>query len=378
MTGNILQLSFILLFPALTIYLEKHYKIFKLLLSPILLCYIAGIILGNIPFITLDKKMNSSITEVSISLVIPLLLFSSNFIKWLNHAKKAIFSFFLGVAGVIISAILAYFIFKDRIEESRQASAMMIGVYTGGTPNMSAIGIALGVKEELFILLNSADIFFSGIYFIFLITVARKFLLLFLPGYKRIEGVIQDYNANGQTFGQLSLTKKIKLIILSFLLAFFILGVAIIVSWIIKKDIVAPIVILVITTLGIAFSFNGKVQKLKGAYESAEYLLLVFAIAMGGLANFSELIKSSSEIFYFCGLVVICSIILHFFLAAIFRIDTDTVIITSTAAIFGPAFIGPVAKGIKNREVIVSGITIGLVGNAIGNYLGLGVAWLLK
>jgi uncharacterized membrane protein len=134
----------------------------------------------------------------------------------------------------------------------------------------------------------------------------------------------------------------------------------------------------VITTLGIAFSFSSKVQKLKGAYESAEYLLLVFAIAMGGLANFSELIKSSSEIFYFCGLVVICSVMLHFFLATIFRIDTDTVIITSTAAIFGPAFIGPVAKGIKNREVIVSGITMGLIGNAIGNYIGLAVAWLLK
>jgi uncharacterized membrane protein len=377
MMSKFLQLIFILLFPALTIYLEKHYRVFKFL-SPILLCYLVGIIFANIPFFNPDENMLSLITEVSISLVIPLLLFSSNFIKWLKQAKKTILSFFLGVAGVIISAILANFLFKERIEESRQASAMMIGVYTGGTPNMSAIGIALGVKEEIFILLNSADIFFSGIYFIFLITVAQKFLLLFLPKYKSVEGVIQDYNATGQTFIQLSLLKKIKLILLSLLLAVFIVGIAIIISWIVKKDIIAPIVILVITTLGIALSFNCKVQKLKGAYESAEYLLLVFAIAMGGLADFSELIKASSAIFYLCGLVVICSVILHFLLAAIFRIDTDTVIITSTAGIFGPAFIGPVAKSINNREVIVSGITMGLVGYAIGNYLGLTVAWLLK
>jgi uncharacterized membrane protein len=337
-----------------------------------------GIIFANIPFITLDKKMLSLITEISISLVIPLLLFSSNFIKWLKQAKKTILSFFLGVAGVIFSSILAYFLFKNRIEESRQASAMMIGVYTGGTPNMSAIGIALGVKEELFILLNSADIFFSGIYFIFLITVAQKFLLIFLPKYKSVEGVITDYNLNEPVFMQLPLSKKIKFILLSFLLAVFIVGIAVTTSWIIRKEIIAPIVILVITTLGIAFSFNGKVQKLKGAYESAEYLLLVFAIAMGGLADFSELIKASTEIFYFCGIVVICSVVIHYLLAAIFRIDTDTLIITSTAAIFGPAFVGPVAKGINNREVIVSGITMGLVGYAIGNYLGLAVAWLLK
>jgi uncharacterized membrane protein len=377
MISKLLQLGLILLFPALTIYLEKHYKAFKLL-SPILLCYLVGIIFGNIPFITLDKELLTLVTEVSISLIIPLLLFSSNFIKWLKQAKKTILSFFLGVTGVIISSILAYSLFRNQIEESRQASAMMIGVYTGGTFNMSAIGIALGVKKELFILLNSADIFFSGIYFIFLITVAQRFLLMFLPEYKSVEGVIVDDNVNELVFRRLSLAKKIKLILISFLLAVFIVVIAVCISWIIKKDIVAPIVILVITTLGIAFSFNSKVQKLKGAYESAEYLLLVFAVAMGGMADFSELIKASSEIFYFCGVVVICSVVLHYLLVAIFRIDTDTVIITSTAAIFGPAFIGPVAKGINNREVIVSGITMGLVGNAVGNYLGLAVAWILK
>jgi uncharacterized membrane protein len=72
------------------------------------------------------------------------------------------------------------------------------------------------------------------------------------------------------------------------------------------------------------------------------------------------------------------SIILHIIPGAIFRIDTDTLIITSTAGIFGPAFIGPVANGIRNKQVIVPGITMGLLGYAIGNYLGLAVAWLSK
>ena len=72
------------------------------------------------------------------------------------------------------------------------------------------------------------------------------------------------------------------------------------------------------------------------------------------------------------------AILLHFFLAAIFRIDRDTVIITSTAAIYGPAFIGPVANAIKNKEMIVPGITMGLLGYAIGNYIGIGIAMLLK
>jgi uncharacterized membrane protein len=72
------------------------------------------------------------------------------------------------------------------------------------------------------------------------------------------------------------------------------------------------------------------------------------------------------------------AIILHFLLATIFRIDRDTVIITSTAAIYGPAFIGPVANAIKNKEMIVPGITMGLLGYAIGNYIGIGIGMLLK
>ena len=34
-------------------------------------------------------------------------------------------------------------------------------------------------------------------------------------------------------------------------------------------------------------------------------------------------------------------------------------------------------SAIKNRKVLVSGLTTGLIGLAIGNYLGLGLYWLL-
>jgi uncharacterized membrane protein len=96
------------------------------------------------------------------------------------------------------------------------------------------------------------------------------------------------------------------------------------------------------------------------------------------MANFAELLASSSILFWFCGFVVIGSILLHYLLAIIFQVDRDTLIITSTAAIFGPAFIGPVANAIGNREMITIGIALGLIGYAIGNYLGLGLAFVLK
>jgi uncharacterized membrane protein len=72
------------------------------------------------------------------------------------------------------------------------------------------------------------------------------------------------------------------------------------------------------------------------------------------------------------------SIILHFACCYFFKIDRDTAIITSMAGIFGPAFVAPMSDVLKNRAILVSGITTGLVGIALGNFVGLFVAWLLK
>jgi uncharacterized membrane protein len=68
----------------------------------------------------------------------------------------------------------------------------------------------------------------------------------------------------------------------------------------------------------------------------------------------------------------------HVALCRLSRIDRDTTVITSTAALFGPAFIGPVSVRFGNRAVFVSGLMSGLVGYAVGNYLGLLVAWMLS
>ena len=52
--------------------------------------------------------------------------------------------------------------------------------------------------------------------------------------------------------------------------------------------------------------------------------------------------------------------------------------VTSAALICSPPFVPMIAGAIHNREVIVSGLTVGIVGYAIGNYLGVAIAYLLQ
>lgn len=376
MDSIIIQLVFIILFPALTIFLASRFRIFRFI-SPIIICYGAGIIIGNSAIITVNTDIVSKVSEISICLAIPVLLFSSNFIQWLNNSKKAFLAYFLAVVSVVISSVFAFYIFRSRVPEASKISAMLIGVYTGGTPNMTAIGLALDVDTKNFILLNSADIFFCGIYFIFLISVAKSFLKLFLPQFK-FSHITVDNKQKPVKFNELEFKTQIIYVLISISLSVIVFAIAVLISLLFKESIATPIIILTLTTLSISASFSRRIHSLHGTYETAEYLLLIFAVAIGSMANFTELLKDSSLIFTFCGIVVGSSIILHILFSIIFRIDTDTLIITSTAALFGPAFIGPVANGIKNRQIIISGITMGLLGYAIGNYLGLAVAFLLK
>ena len=109
-------------------------------------------------------------------------------------------------------------------------------------------------------------------------------------------------------------------------------------------------------------------------YEFGEYFLLIFCMGIGSISDFGEMVQAGPQVFLYVTCVFVGTLTLHFLLSWFFRMDADTTLITSVAGIFGPAFIGPVASVLKNKDIVVSGLTTGLVGYAIANYLGLGMA----
>ena len=370
-----IQIVFLILFPVLILYLEQKNKLVKII-SPIVICYIVGIVIANLPFITLDRDLLTKVYEISISLAIPLLLFNSDVVAWINHAGKSILSYGLSVIAVIISATVFYYVYRNAVPDAWKVSGMLVGVYTGGTPNMSAIGLAFETPKEVYILLNSSDVVLGSIYFICIITFIRPLLGLFLPhftsGDDKISGEIPEVRS------KLSRKQFIINIIIALLLGIVILGLAVWISKIIMGIVTELLVIMVLTTLGIGASFVKKIRQMKGSYDMAFYLLLIFSLSVGTLADVNELLNKSSNLFVYTAFVMFGAILIHYILTYFFRIDRDTAIITSTAAIYGPAFIGPVANAIKNKSVIVPGITMGLLGYAIGNYIGIGIGMLLK
>lgn len=365
---SVLQLIALFCIPGLILLLEKKSKVISFF-GTVVWCYFVGILIGNIFPTVINKTLINQVVEGSVLLAVPLLLFSLDIKSWLSNTRSVIISFVISLVSICLATFVVSFFFRDVQDDAWKIGGMLVGVYSGGTVNMSAIGKSLGIDNELFLLVNAADIFVSSFYMIFVLTIAKKVLSPFFPEYTFL---------NKEEVATEDCKLKIKEISKSLLLAIMVAGLSVGISQIISGKLSAPIILLSCTTLGIIFSFLKKIQSLKSSFVTGEYFIYIFCLGLGSMCDFGSLAQNASQIVLYVSIVLAIAIALHFFGAKLFKIDIDTALITNVASVFGPAFVAPVAKSMNNKEVIVSGLTCGLMGYAIGNYLGLAMAQLIR
>ncbi len=362
---------FLILFPLLLIKFQNQLIIKNL--GPVIICYAFGIFLGNV--LEIDQNTIKFASEVSVPLAIPLLLISCDFMSWIKNSNKTIISFSFVLLSVLVMSTVTSYAFADSLPEFKKLAAMMVGVYTGGTPNLSAIGLALNISSETFVLLNTADVILGGIYLLFIFTVGKRVYSLILPS---SVGIVDCDLSAGGNFFELCGRDKVKHSVFFIIISGIAVGVSSLISNLIfQKDNIA-FIILFISSVGILLSSNKKIKKIAGSYEVGEYLLLIFCISIGMMVNISDIQNASFTIMIYAGLVMFGSIILHTLLCFFFKIDRNTAIITSVAGIFGPPFVAPVAQSLGNRSLIIAGVTSGLIGYGVGNFLGLGLYYFLN
>jgi uncharacterized membrane protein len=167
-------------------------------------------------------------------------------------------------------------------------------------------------------------------------------------------------------------------ILKSFGLAVIIFGLGGGLSLLFDKSLQMVVVILTITSLGIAASLIPSVNRIEKSFDAGMYLILIFSIVVASMADVSKFTDLTPGLFGYITFTVFGALALHSLLAKVFNVDADTMIITSTALICSPPFVPVVAGAIGNRAVIISGLTVGIIGYAVGNYMGLALSEMLK
>ena len=393
---QILSLLFYFIFPSLIIFLCRKSSVMNKI-GEILLLYIVGILISNLIIFPLGlgeqlQGIQDSLTSVMILLAFPMILFGCDFKNW--KLKKAIAALCIGLVSVVVIDVIGFYIFNDNQTGFEKIAGLLVGVYTGGTPNLASLKIALNVDAETYIFVHTFDMIISFVYLVFLMSFGIKVFRIFLRqqkgrdltpvASKQQEGrdvTPVAYESQQPTAYSGIFTKKHFSKTLGALgLAILIVGIGMGISFLISGKVDNMLVlILTMTTLSIAASFMPFVRKMEKSYDAGMYLVLIFSLVVATMVDITAIdYKAGAHIIMYIAFVIFCSLVLSIILSKIFKVDSDTMVITSVALINSPLFVPMIAESMKNKKVIITGITVGVIGYAIGNYLGILVYQLLS
>ncbi len=374
----ILTLIYLLLTPLGVMLLAKRWKWIEKV-SPMTVLYAIGLMVANFLPVKVDAEVNTWASNIAIPLAIPLMLMGCDTTRW--QLGKALKVFLTGLGSVLLVTVAGFFLFKPSGAESHEAfakvCAVATGIYTGGIPNMGAISKAVGMNAETYLYITSYDLIVTGIYLVFIIFFGRPLFRKLLPNADNKEVAPQPEKELPERSRQEKRKSLLLTILLTIVIAALSYGAALLCTHE-GAELNMTILILTLTTLSIGASFLPPIKRQEESFDLGLYCVYFFCLSIATACDVRTMdITGSLPILYYLAFIVFGSVTLQILLARILHIDGDSVMVSSVALVNSPPFVPLAAALLGNKNVIVLGITIGLLGYMLGNYLGIGLYHLL-
>ena len=377
-----------IIFPILIIEAFKRWTVVQKI-GTVVLAYAVGIIAslcGVFHFAdptigTTFSKLQSTIMNVAVPLAIPLMLFNCDFKLWTKSLPKTTWALVTGLAAVLIASISGYFIFRNSVPEIAKVTGMMAGIYTGGTMNFNALGAALNVDRSVMAIVLAFQMVITTPYIFFLLGGGYKIFRKLLP-YKDIThkgrmdedevetNDVENYRGMFEKKNFIGMMKGLGLSVIFLAVG---AGLALLITGTLNE----LVVILTITTLSIIASFFKPVRELPKTFELGMFFILIFSVIVASMFDINSVNGGSLYIGGFVLWIIGISVGLHLLLCRIAKVSGDLFCVCQVGLLCSPPFVPPIAGAMKNKKVLISGIVVGLVGYAIGTYLGALLAWIL-
>jgi uncharacterized membrane protein len=381
MTKVYIILACYIIFPILIIEAFKRWTIVQKI-GTVVLAYAVGIIAslcGVFNFATPEvaasfSKLQSTIMNLAVPLAIPLMLFNCDFKLWTKALPKTAWALVTGLAAVLVSVVSGYFIFRNRVPDPVNVSAMMTGIYTGGTVNFNALGASLGVDKSVMAIVLAFQMVITMPYIFFLLGGGFKIFRKLLP-YKDVTHKGRTDEEHVETadvenyrgmFEKKNFIGMMKGLGLSFIFLAIGAGLAILITGTLSE----LVIILTITTLSIIASFFKPIRELPKTFELGMFFILIFSVIVASMFNIHSVNGGSLYIGGFVLWIMGVSVVLHLILCRIAKVSGDLFCVCQVGLLCSPPFVPPIAGAMKNKKVLISGIVVGLVGYAVGTYLG--------
>ena len=363
-------------------------------IGPILLLYFLGAIIANLGILpggdhrhAADlQSLQNLFTNAMIPLAIPLMLFSFTYRR--SETRDQLIAMITGLVAVVIAVVAGYPIFGPHIPDGPRVAGMYTACLTGGTVNMAAVSKSLGAPDQQFVLLNTCDMMVSFTYLVFIMAAGIRLARKFLP-VKTLDAKTNDdaaiareleearKNPYAGLFTKAGLGDALKLLGATLVIVALSAGLAFALTKLLPGTFMMYF-ILAITTLSIAASFWKPLHELKYGYDIGMYCIYIFSIVVASMANVRAMDFSGALwIIGFLFFMEIVSLSLQLLSAKLFKVDADTAVIASVTYINSPPFVPMIAASMRNSRVLMPGLSIGIIGYAVGNYLGVLICGLL-
>ena len=386
MIAKLLLVIFYLLAPAGVLWATRKFDLLRRL-GPVLTLYILGVVVANIGIFPSEPEAHrsfldfqESVSEILVPLALPMMLFGCNFKRF--SVGKSLSAFIVGVFSVAVIVVVSYLMFAEELGvEAPKMAASLVGQYTGGAANLAAVKQMVGLSTESFVMLSTCNLIVSFFYLMFLmgggVAIARK--IVGRNDHIDQEVVVDksDDNPYRDFAKRSSVIQLLKVLAASVV----IMGVSVVVGTLAggESGISMVALILTITTLSLLMTASKQVRSWDKSYDAGMYLIYVFCLVMATMADLSSINwEQSLFVLMFQAVIIFGSLFITVFAARPLRIDADTAVITSNTLINSPVCVPMIAATMKNRDVVVVGITNGLAGYAVGNYLGYLIYQLLQ
>ncbi|MFZ9235096.1 MAG: DUF819 domain-containing protein [Algoriphagus sp.] len=292
----------------------------------------------------------------------------------LKSLKKAglplLLLFLLGSLATVIGVLTAWVLVQpaDTIGALAPAIAgMYTGTYIGGAINFNAIALHYQVNE-------AGTLFAAATVVDNLVGTPWIIATLILPKY--LQKLIPRKNlASAQIGEKMQSQESIALGPLAALFTMAFMSIAVSKALVIWFPQVPEILFL--TSIALILAQFPAVQQLQGKHTLGYFFILLFLAVIGTLCDLSALVQVGDlalTLILFVTVLILVHGLVIFGVGALFKMDWDMIAVASQANIGGNTTALAAAESLNRPDLLIPGILVGSLGNAIGTYIGFAVA----
>jgi len=347
-----------------------------------MMAIIFGAVLSNLNIVPVSSVVYDVVLGPVTSLSIAWLLLSVDLRDLAKAGARMIGAFGVAVTGTVLGACVATVVYRSHFgDDAWRIAGALTGTYSGGSVNFVSVGREVGLTGSLFAGLNAADAVVTGLWLgatlILPIGLARFYRPVEAPAATEAESSTgapadDERHRNHPYFARegLSAVGIAALFATGLILVF-------VSQWLGTRFPQVPS-ILWLTTLALAVGHSPLYRDAPGAMQLGSVGLHFFFVLIGILSRVSEIAAVGFEVFYFTLIVVGVHGVVVLGIGKLLRFDIGSVLVASQASVGGPTSALAVAISREWKHLVLPGVVVGLLGYAVGTYLGLGVAYLLR